>query len=262
MLVDGHKRVGHYVMDWTLGKAISKAKENGIVVFGFTNTHPTIGYVSHYARKVTDQKLIFMSFANSNGRIAPHGSVSRLWGTNPITYGIPGKSMPVIFDGATAAITASDIMAAKRDNRLVPENTCVDENGDVCRDANHIWEKGAILPFGGHKGSGMAFVVELLAGALTGSKVGNSVKGDWGVLTILIDPSKFRPYAEFINDVEIAVQEVRSAAPRKGFSKVFIPGEQSATHKVEALKSGFIDVDDVVIEQLKVQFSSINNLLK
>jgi LDH2 family malate/lactate/ureidoglycolate dehydrogenase len=257
MLIDGHKRVGHYVMEWALKKAVERAKSNGIVAFGFTNTHPTIGYVSQYARMVVENGLIFMSFANSNGRVAPYGSVTRLWGTNPITYGIPGKSMPVIYDAATSAITASDIMAAKRDGRKIPNDRCIDAEGNLCTDPVEIWEKGAILPFGGHKGSGLSFIVELLAGALTGSKVGNSVAGDWGVFSIVIDPSKFRSYEDFISNVESAIAEVKQSVPRKGFEKVYVPGEKSQLHKQNVLKEGSIEVDDVIFSQLCEQFKSI-----
>lgn len=260
MIINGSKRTGHYVMEWALEKSFKKIKNNGLFAFGFTNTHPTIGYVSQYARKVVEKNLIFIGFANSSGRVAPYGSTTRMWGTNPITYGIPGKTTNVIYDAATSAITASEILVAKRNNTQVRKNTCIDEYGEVCVNPAQIWESGAILPFGEHKGSGLGFLVELIAGALTGSKVGNSVQGNWGVFCILIDPSAFRDINRFLEDVDTAVKEVKSAKLRKGFNEILIPGERALRFKNQNLKNGFIEVSDFTIQQLREQFKTLNQL--
>jgi LDH2 family malate/lactate/ureidoglycolate dehydrogenase len=261
MLIDGQQRVGHYVMEWALSRAFKSVKKTGIYAFGLHNTHPTIGYVSQYARMATEQNLIYISYANSNGRIAPYGSATRLWGTNPITYGIPGKTNHVIYDAATAAITASELMTYQRNGKNVPENTCIDENGIVCVDPNIILDKGAILPFGGHKGSGLAFITELLAGAITKSKIGNKILGDWGVFTIIIDPAAFRDINDFLVEVDTAVNEVKSGKLREGFNEIVIPGELSSRNKEISIKNGYVEIDEHNYNTLCEKFPKVQTLI-
>ena len=112
--------------------------------------------------------------------------------------------------------------------------------------------KGGLLPIAGHKGSGLAFIVELLAGALTGSRVGYSVPGGWGTFYILINRALFRPIDKFKDDVETAIKELKNAPKADGFDEIYFPGERSQKLREENLKAGEIEVSDQLIQNLKL----------
>lgn len=87
LLVDGKNKPGVYVINKALEFGIDKAKKSGIVAVGCTNTAPVSGMVGSYARKATEQNLIFIGFNNSSGGLVPFGAIKELWGTNPLTVG-------------------------------------------------------------------------------------------------------------------------------------------------------------------------------
>jgi LDH2 family malate/lactate/ureidoglycolate dehydrogenase len=111
---------------------------------------------------------------------------------------------------------------------------------------------GGLLPIAGHKGSGLAFMVELLAGALPGSRVGYAVPGGWGSFAILIDPTIFRPLVDFKNDVEKAIKELKAAPKAEGFHEIYFAGEQSHKKREECLKTGVVDINDKMFDALQV----------
>ena len=130
----------------------------------------------------------------------PHGARKPLFGTNPIAFAAPCAGHdPIVFDMATSAMAHGDVQIAARAGQPLPEGMGVDANGEPTTEPKAILEGGALLPFGGHKGSALSMMVELLAAALTGGHF--SWEFDWaehpgaktpwtGQLIIVIDPSK------------------------------------------------------------------------
>ena len=128
-------------------------------------------------------------------------------------------------------------MVARQEGKKIKEGVAVDEGGVITTDPEKAM-KGGLLPIAKHKGSGLAFIVELLAGALTGSRVGFSVPGGWGTAYILIDPSIFRPINEFKNDVETAIKELKNAPKAEGVKEIYFPGEHSQKLREKNLQAG------------------------
>ena len=249
--IDGRHKTGHLVIRKGLELAFEKIKTSSIVLVGLHNTAPSTGYLGFWAKKATEKNLIFMSWNNSNGRNAPFGSTQRLYGTDPITIGIPTNGTPIILDMATSKITVGQLMNYQRDKKELPLESAIDAEGNDTTDAEIAWVEGALLPFGGYKGSGLTFIAEILAGALTGSRVGYSVPGGWGTFFILFDPTIFRPLEEFKKDIDIAINELKTSKKRTGVSEIFYPGEKSQKIRQTNLDNGYIDVDESLIEQLK-----------
>lgn len=141
-----------------------------------------------------------MSVVNSMTCVVPHGADRPLFGTNPIAFAAPrADGDPIVFDLATSAIAHGDVQIAARKGERLPAGMGVDSLGQPTQDPKAILEGGALLPFGGHKGSALSMMVELLAAALTGGNF--SFEFDWknhpgaktpwtGQLLIVIDPSK------------------------------------------------------------------------
>ena len=103
----------------------------------------------------------------------------------------------------------------------------------------------------GSNRSGLAFIIELIAGALTGSRVGYSVSGGWGTSYILINPAVFRPINEFKRDVDTAIAELKNSPKAEGIKEIYFPGERSQNVRNKQLNAGFIELSDKLFENLK-----------
>src|SRR5690606_5838678 len=115
------------------------------------------------------QGLVALTFVNSMACVVPHGGKRPLFGTNPIAFAAPRASGdPLVFDLATSAIANGDVQIAAREGHQLPPGYGVDRNGEPTCDPKAILDGGALLPFGGYKGSALSMMVELLAAALTG----------------------------------------------------------------------------------------------
>jgi L-2-hydroxycarboxylate dehydrogenase (NAD+) len=250
VLINGNNKVGLHVVRRALEIGIEKVKESGMVMVGCTKTAPISGLIGLFARKSTEKDLIFIGFNNSSGGLIPYGATKEMLGTNPVTVGIPTNSDPVILDMASSQITWGDLLVAKQENKNISENVALDEEGNVTTDPTKAMG-GGLLPFAGHKGSGLAFIVELLGGALTKSRVGSNVEGGWGSLFILIDPTILRPLKDFKSDVESAIKELKSLPHQNGFTEIYYPGEQSNRNRSEAIQSGFVDISDGLLEDIR-----------
>ncbi|MDD0977151.1 Ldh family oxidoreductase [Pseudomonas fontis] len=178
---------------------VSKARSAGIAVLAIHNSH-------HFAalwpdvEPFAEEGLVALSVVNSMTCVVPHGAQQPLFGTNPIAFAAPcAGNDPIVFDMATSAIAHGDVQIAARKGELLPEGMGVDSAGEPTCDPKAILAGGALLPFGGHKGSALSMMVELLAAALTGGNF--SFEFDWsqhpgaktpwtGQLIIVIDPAK------------------------------------------------------------------------
>ncbi|WMW03787.1 Ldh family oxidoreductase [Pseudomonas entomophila] len=178
---------------------MEKARAAGIAVLAIHNSH-------HFAalwpdvEPFADEGLVALSVVNSMTCVVPHGARKPLFGTNPIAFAAPCAGHdPIVFDMATSAMAHGDVQIAARAGEQLPPGIGVDAAGQPTTDPKAILEGGALLPFGGHKGSALSMMVELLAAALTGGNF--SWEFDWaqhpgaktpwtGQLIIVIDPSK------------------------------------------------------------------------
>jgi L-2-hydroxycarboxylate dehydrogenase (NAD+) len=247
---DGDYKSGFIVIYQSLEKAIKKAKQSGMVSVGLKDLSYASGFMGAYARVATENDLIFIGFSNSAGGLIPHGAKKELWGTNPITIAVPTNTDPVILDMASSMTTWGSLMVSKQEGKPLPNGVALDAEGEITTDPEKAME-GGLLPFAGHKGSGLAFIVELLAGALTGSRVGYSVEGGWGTFYILLDPKIFRPLADFKADISKAIEELKNAPKANGVNEIYYAGEQSNKLRSSHLQSGEIEVSDKLLAELK-----------
>jgi len=163
---------------------------------------------------------------------------------------VPTNSTPVVLDMASSKLTFGDLLVARTEGKKIKEGVALDKDGKPTTDPQEAIE-GGLLPISGHKGSGLAFIVELLAGALTGSRVGYAVEGGWGTSYILINPALFRPLEQFKADVEASIKELKNAPKAEGFDEIYFPGEQSHNKKKAGLESGELEISDNLYSELK-----------
>lgn len=241
---------GFYAIYKSLEKSIEKVKQSGIVAVGIKDLAYASGYIGDYARRAAEQDLIFIGFNNSPGGLVPHGTTKGIWGTDPITFGIPSQTIPVILDMASSRTTWGNIMVSKVEGKQLDEGLAIDAEGNMTVDPAKAME-GGILPIAGHKGSGLAFIVELLGGGLSHSRIGESVEGGWGSFYILLDPKMFRDLNEFKRDVQKAIDELKATPKAPGVKEVFFPGEQSYYKRKANLERDEIMISEKLMAELE-----------
>ena len=220
---------------------LEKVRRNGIALLAIRDSH-------HFAalwpdvEPFADEGLVALSVVNSMACVVPHGGQKALFGTNPLAFAAPrAGGDPLVFDMATSAIAHGDVQIAAREGRLLPPQHGVDANGQPTQDPQAILQGGALLPFGGHKGSALSMMVELLAAALTGGDF--SFDFSWeqhpgaqtprtGQLLIVMDPSAGNSGAGFARRAEDLVLAMRAAGQTR------MPGERRYRQRAQSERDG------------------------
>ena len=166
--VFGNNCLAPMVLNKGLPELIKTAKENGVAVLAINNSHHMAAMWPE-TEAVAEEGLVAFACTSYKPAVAPAGATKPLFGTNPISFAWPrpGKT-PVVFDMATASMAMGEVQVAKREGHKVPLGTGLTKEGKETTDPGEIADGGVLLPFGGYKGSGVAMMVELLAGALVG----------------------------------------------------------------------------------------------
>ena len=164
----GNNCLAPMVLNKGLPELIKTAKENGVAVLAINNSHHMAAMWPE-TEAVAEEGLVAFACTSYKPAVAPAGAIKPLFGTNPISFAWPrpGKT-PVVFDMATASMAMGEVQVAKREGHKVPLGTGLTKDGKETTDPAEIVDGGVLLPFGGYKGSGIAMMVELLAGALVG----------------------------------------------------------------------------------------------
>ena len=164
----GNNCLAPMVLNKGLPELIKTAKENGVAVLAINNSHHMAAMWPE-TEAVAEEGLVAFACTSYKPAVAPAGAIKPLFGTNPISFAWPrpGKT-PVVFDMATASMAMGEVQVAKREGHKVPLGTGLTKDGKSTTDPAEIADGGVLLPFGGYKGSGIAMMVELLAGALVG----------------------------------------------------------------------------------------------
>lgn len=245
LLINGQKQSGFVVLYKSLEIAMSEVKKKGVMVVGIGNLAYATGYIGAYAREATSRNLIFLGLNSSPGGLVPYGAKKELWGTNPITMGIPYGDTPIILDMASSIITWGDLLMADNELRSLKSGVALDSEGDETTDPKKAMD-GGLLPVGGHKGSGLALMVEMLAGALTGTFV------DWASMYILIDPTVFGSMDKFRNEILTRIKALKSLPKAENFSTISFPGEESGMLRKQNLLLGKIGVEKTILGKLMI----------
>ena len=256
--MDGQRGYGQVIGHDAMVIAIERAKSHGLCAAGLYNAHH-IGRIGHWAEMAVAEGLVSLHFVNVISRpiVATWGGGNGRFGTNPVCIAVPrAKGEPIVLDFATSRIAQGKTRVAHNQKKRIAEGTLIDDKGRATTDPRYtvIPPHGAILPFGEHKGSGLALMAELLGGALTGGGTGRvAFEGKKrvlnGMLTILIDPEKLGTSAHFQAEIEAFLAWLRDTPVAEGFDKVRIAGEPEREWKAKRLKEG-IPVDATTWEEI------------
>ena len=218
----GNNNMGPVVAKRAMDIAIEKAKKNHIGIVGVENKFPFI-LAGYNPRRAAKQGLIGINWSVAFSKVAPWGSSDPIIGTNPISIAIPSNDFPIVLDMAITEVAAAEIRRCKKLGLKIPKGVAISKEGKPTTDPQEAIE-GAMLPFGGYKGSGLGIIIELLGGALVGAKVGKTVPGNRGMVFIAIQCDLFVSKEKFLDDVSKFIYEVKNSRKRDCFKHLFLPG--------------------------------------
>lgn len=214
LLVDAKQGFAHPAFDIGEEPLLSLAKSQGLAALGVGNSYAS-GVIGYFASRIAEAGLIGLAFTNASASIAPWGGTKPLFGTNPIAIGIPrSDAPPIVVDQSSSTTARVNVVQAAQRGETIPETWALDAQGRPTNDPNEGL-KGSIAPLGGHKGAGLALLVEVLAAGLVGanwsfqaSPLGNNEGGppNIGQLYIAIDPALFG-----VSDFAIRLEALVSA---------------------------------------------------
>jgi LDH2 family malate/lactate/ureidoglycolate dehydrogenase len=197
----------------------------------------------------TREGLVAMAIGNGPAVVAPEGAIDPRLGTNPIAFGFPSDSGdPVIWDIGTCAIMHGEVLLHRRLGEPLPEAVATDKDGAPTRDPTAALA-GAIRTWGGHRGSGLATVVQLL-GAMCDAPVISPSMREMAYLVIVIDPKLLMPAGEYPERVRELSGAIRSARPLDPEKPVRMPFDRSAEERRRRVAENAVEVPDRVYESL------------
>jgi hydroxycarboxylate dehydrogenase B len=234
---------------------IRKAKAMGLAMIAMRNSGH-VGRVGEWAEQAAAAGLVSIHYVNaaSSLLVAPFGGVDKRFSTAPYACGIPRKGAdPIILDFATSMVAEGKVMVASQGGKKLPLDALIGPDGKTSGDPhllygdyeplgprNYKTGKGAIRAFGEHKGSGLAFMCELLGGSLTGTGAADEKRAKWanGMLSFYVDPSQLDATDFVPTDIARYVGYVKSSRPVAKGGEVLIPGEPELRMRKERTAHG------------------------
>ena len=255
--INADNSIGFVAADLGIKKAIDNAKKTGIGLVAVKNSGH-YGLSGYYAEQATKKNLITMIYTNAPPAVAPYGALKSLFGTNPICFGTPTDSkIPFILDTSISMINRGKIRVAARNNKKIPINVALDKFGNPTTDAKKALE-GVQLPIAGFRGSGMAWMVDILSGVLTGGNHAGRVKDPFddfsgpqniGHLFITFKTNLFvKNFNERIKD---NIKTIKKLPKIKGIKEIMYPGQNKYNRFKINLKKE-IKLTDVIKKDLKI----------
>jgi hydroxycarboxylate dehydrogenase B len=253
-VVDGGFGFGQTIAPQAVQIGIDKCRESGAAIVALRNTGH-IGRIGDWAEMAAAEKLVSVHFVNAAGSVlvAPFGGIERRLSTAPFCVGIPTLAgRPVVLDFATSMVAEGKVLVASRGGKPLPADALIGPDGKTSADCallygphtpdgprDHSVGKGAIRAFGGHKGSGLALICELLGGALTGNGATRpNRRFSNGMLSIYIDPVRIDPDHLFGAEVARYIHYFKSAKPAAGAFEVLTPGEPEERSRLDRTAYG------------------------
>jgi len=230
--INADNSIGFVSADIAINQAIKNAKKTGIGLVAVKKSGH-YGLSSFYAEQAVKKNLIVFCFTNAPPALAPHGAKKSLFGTNPICFGVPTGKVPFILDASTSIINRGKIRRAHKLGEKIPYGVALNKSGKITTNAKEAL-LGTQLPIASFKGSGLAWMVDILSGVLTGSSHGGKTKDPFddftgpqnvGHLFITIDPKIFVG-KNFMKEIKKNIKLVKRLPKAKGFSSILYPGER------------------------------------
>ena len=253
-LIDADSSIGMVPAYKAMKIAINKAKTCGISCTLVRNASH-FGAAGYYANMASKENMIGIVCSNVDANMTIPGAKGKVIGNNPIAYSVPaGRFRPIFLDIAMSTVASLKVIQAKKDGISIPDTWITDDDGLPTTNPGNYPEEGAMQPMAAHKGYGIALLVELLTGVLSGGGVMKDVpswlfsmesKNDVSHMFIAIDISKFMDANHFCQRVESVIDTLHTTPLAKGTDRIYYPGEIEWERYERTLKKGLFLPEDV-----------------
>jgi ureidoglycolate dehydrogenase (NAD+) len=259
-IVDGDSGLGMVTSVFAMRVAMAKAKTAGLAYVGVRNSCH-FGAAGYYASLALSEDMIGIAMCNDTPTVIVPGSRGAVLGSNPLAFAIPaGSEKPILLDMATSTVAGGKVFAAAARGQTMPNHWLVDSMGLPTTDPTLFPSSATLTPMAGHKGYGLALLIETLSGILSGAAIAQHVLS-WsfadttlptghGAAFVAINIDAIMQSNEFKQRVDQTIREIRSAPRAKGVDRIYLPGEMEWEHRAGALAHG-IDLPDDVVKNLR-----------
>jgi hydroxycarboxylate dehydrogenase B len=233
LVIDARRGFGHYALDWTLHRAVEKARSSGVATANIVRCGHT-GRLGGHLWSAAEAGCAVLVCGGTIGDdqdalVVPPGGREKVLDTNPIAFGYPGRP-PFLLDMATSATAYYDVLETARRGGAVEPGVVLDSLGRPTTDAGELLRGGSLAPFGGFKGYGLSMMAALLGGAAGSGRETST----GGVFLMVLGPDVLAGGAAHVT----ALERVRSSAPVDGGPPVAVPGDRSRARAAEAEVTG------------------------
>ncbi len=255
---DGHGGLGQVAGETVMAHGIAKAREMGTASVALRNVGH-LGRIGRWAEQAAAEGLLSLHFVNTSGGaeanvllVAPYGGRDRRMSVNPMCIGLPrpGRA-PIVMDATIAATAGGKVMAAHNRGDQLPPGQIVDRDGRPSTTPKDLFDGGAILPFGDHRGYALSFMIDVLAGALTGGGCSAQPRHPKmnNMASIFIDPGRISG-AMFTDDLDAYAGWMKVGPPAVPGGEILLPGEMEL-RVAEARRREGIPLDATTLGQLQ-----------
>ena len=241
---DGGNNVGMLSLFYAAEATIKKAAAHGIALISVTDAWMS-GRSAYYVEMIANTGLVAIHTAASSRLVAPPGGARAVLGTNPIAIAVPSARGPIVLDIGTSAYMMTEVMLRERLGELLPEGVAIGPDGEPTRDPA-LARAGALLPFGGYKGFGLALMIQAL-GLLAGSS--SEQESDSGYLFIAFRPDLVGTADVFNRRVTQLIERIKATPRQGGIDEIRIPSERAFRCRERALREG-LNIDRLVFNAL------------
>lgn len=256
VVIDGQAGYGQVIGGEAMDIGIERAREHGVAIVAIRNSFH-LCRIGAWAERCGAAGFVSMHHTNVVGHTAtvtPFGGNQARYATNPYTVGIPATDTEpmTVLDMATSVVALGKVRVARNKGEQMPDGILFDPDGNPTTDPNVMYgePRGAALPFGGHKGGGLALINELLAGVLTGGDTMQSehTKGRNttlnGMLSIIIDPLRLVDESYFKSEIDATLEYIKATRPIDPEKPVLVPGDPERLMRADREANG-VPIDDV-----------------
>lgn len=258
-VIDGHDTFGQVCGTKAMKLAIEKAKQYGIGCVGVINSHH-YGAVAYYTEMAARENMVGFSTTNATPLMTPPGGAAKMVGNNPISIAFPAGNKPaVILDMACSAVAHGKIQLAAKNGQDIPLGWATDPEGNPTTDAGKAMT-GFLCPVGGHKGFGLAVIMDLLTGPLLNGHCGGEITGltgcyerpqGCGHFFAAIDVTKFSTIEQYTQNMQDYIAYIKSCPTVSSDTTVYMPGEIEYNLKQQRLREGIPLPASVVDDLIK-----------
>jgi len=235
VLFDGGNQSGMLGMYYATRAAIERAGAHGLALVGVNNIWMS-GRSAYYVEMAARAGLVGIHTVAAPPSVAPLGGARPALGTNPIAFGFPLEGDPLVIDLGTSAFMGTDLQFRQRLGIPLPEGVALDANGRPTTDARAA-RRGALLPFGGHKGYALALATHAL-----GVLCGGDAQEPAGYLFIAFKPDLFMPLDDYRRALAAEIARIKATPRQDGVEEIRVPGERAYRERARLAREG-IEID-------------------